>query len=167
MSHQYPQACDFCGVNQESNVRIVDQPTSEYLDDPRKASLPNTVLCYECAEEVSNYLNSRSKRSTEKEEGSTPFSEADSQALLDQIVENNSLVLQVGRATMGIRFINGEWRRAFFPPPGPAMVETLTREDVRDRILSAKQVTIKRFDRSAWKRPNNEIDYVLHKLFNP
>jgi hypothetical protein len=75
-------------------------------------------------------------------------------------VENRSLVLQVGRDTMGIRFTDGEWRRAFFAPPGSATAETLTREEVRDRVLSGKQLIIKRLDISAWMQFGNEVDFI-------
>lgn len=147
------QECDFCGAEEMSNTILRGNPTVEYLDGPPRASVPSTVLCYDCAQDVSDYLEVRTRKTNEDVDGLAPFRETDAQALLDRLVENEYLVMELGRGSgYGIRAVGDEWKHAVFRAPGPATVETLTREEVRDLILRAKRLTLKHFDPSAWER---------------
>jgi len=147
------QECDFCGVEEMSNGILHSDRTVEYCDGPPSASVPTTILCYDCAQDVSDYLETRANKTNQSPDGLAPFEEADAQALLDRLAENNELVIELGRSSgYGIRVIDGEWKRAICPNPAPPMVEELTRKEVLDRILSAKRLTLKQLDPSAWER---------------
>lgn len=145
--------CDFCGTEEMANTILDDTPTVRYSDGPPRASIPTTVLCYDCAQDVTDYLKARSKKSNQDGDGLAPFGDTDAQAILDRLVENEHLVIEFGRGSgYGIRAVGDEWKHAVFRAPGPATVETLTREEVRDRILRAKRLTLKHFDPDAWER---------------
>lgn len=147
------QECDFCGAEEWANTSLRGKPTVQYNDGAPRATVPNTILCFDCAKEVSDYLEARSNISNQDTEGLSPFGEADAETLLDRLRENEHLVMDLERGSgYGIRAVNGEWRRAIVRLPGPAKVETLSRKEVRDLILDAKRLTLKHFDPSAWKR---------------
>lgn len=147
------RACDICGAEEMSNTVLGTSPTVKYSDGPPMASVPGAVLCYDCAQDVSDYLTARAGTSNEEGPGLAPFGEADAQAVLDRLEENEHLVLELGRGVgYGIRAVDGEWKHAVFRAPGPATIETLTRAEVRERILNAKRLTLKHFDPSAWER---------------
>lgn len=149
--------CDFCGTKEMSNTILDGKPTVEYLDGPPRASVPSTVLCFDCAQDVSDYLEARNRETNQAVDRRTPFGEADVQALLERVMKNEQLVMEFERGSgYGIRFVNNEWKHAVFRAPGPPMVETLTQEEVKDRILGAKRLTLKQFDLSAWKRFESE-----------
>jgi len=149
--------CDFCGTKEMSNTILDGQPTVEYLDGPPRASVPSTVLCFDCAQDVSDYLEARNKETNQAVERRAPFGEADAQALLERLIKNEQLVMEFERGSgYGIRFVDNEWKHAVFRAPGPPIVETLTQEEVQDRILGAKRLTLKQFDLSAWKRFKSE-----------
>lgn len=149
--------CDFCGTKEMSNTILDSKPTVEYLDGPPRASVPSTVLCFDCAQDVSDYLEARNKETNQAVDSRAPFGEADAQALLERLIKNEQLVMEFGRGSgYGIRFVDNEWKHAVFRAPGPPMVESLTQEEVQDRILGAKRLTLKQFDLSAWKRFESE-----------
>ena len=142
------QACDFCGIEEMSNTEIRAEATTEYLDGPPHAWVPTIVLCRDCAQEVSDYLEGRAGKS----DVISPFTEEDAQALLDRLVENEDLVLELGRTSgYGIHAVGDEFEYAFVQEPIPETIKTLTRREVRDLILNARRLTIKRFDPSTWE----------------
>lgn len=157
MTSSESRECEFCGTEEISNTVLGSEPTMEYLDGPPRASVPSTVLCYDCAQDVSDYLEARSDKSLETQDGLAPFGKQDANALLDRLVENKQLVMEPGRGSgYGIRSVNGTWKHAVFRAPGPPMIETLTRGEVRDIVLNAKRITLKHFDPSAWERFERE-----------
>ncbi|MDS0261060.1 hypothetical protein NDI56_16805 [Haloarcula sp. S1CR25-12] len=136
-----------------SNTVLTGAETVEYLDGAPRASLPSTVLCYDCARDVRDYLEARKAIENEDSDGLAPFGEADAEAVLDRMVDNEHLVLELGRESgYGIRSRDGVWKHAVFRAPGPSTIERLTRAEVRTRILNAKRLTLKQFDPVAWDR---------------
>jgi hypothetical protein len=157
MTQSVSRECAFCGAEEMSNTVLRSDPTVEYMDGPPRASVPSTVLCYDCAQDVSDYLDARSESAPETPDGLAPFGEQDADALLDRLAANEHLVLERGRGSgYGIRVVDGTWKHAVFRAPGPPVIETLTRDEVRDLILDAKRVTLKHFDPSAWERFERE-----------
>lgn len=153
MSETGEQPCDFCGITEMSNTEIRANRTVQYNDGPALASIPTTVLCYECAEEVTDYLHSRRRSATDDDGGTSPFGEADVEALLERLEHNDNLVLQTdSHFYLGIRAVDGDWKRAGSFSPGSASVRSLDRSDVRDLILSSRRLTLKHVDREAWER---------------
>jgi hypothetical protein len=153
MSHSKIQPCNFCGVEEISNTKLSSDWMVRYEDGPARASVPGVILCYDCAQDVSDYFEARTMESNEDVVGRSPFGEEDAQALLNRLLENEHLVLEPGRAAgYGVRAVDGEWKRAVFRAPGPLTIETLTQDEVRDLILSAKRLTLKHLDPSAWER---------------
>ena len=144
--------CDFCGSEEVSNRILQGEPIIEFLDGPLGVSVPNTVLCDDCTQDVSDYLRARTAETNQDLAGLSPFEEADAQAVLDRLVENEHLVMELGQESgYGIRFVDNEWKRAVSRIPSPPTVVTLNQEEVRDLILRAKRLTLKQFDSSAWE----------------
>lgn len=153
MAHPRVRPCDFCGIEEISNTKLSSDWMVKYEDGPARASVTGVVLCYDCAQDVNDYFEARTMKSNEDVAGLAPFGEADAQALLNRLLENEHLVLKPDRAVgYGVRAVDGEWKRAVFRAPGPLTVETLTREEVRELILSATRLTLKHLDPSAWER---------------
>jgi hypothetical protein len=153
MKESGTQKCDFCGAEEMSNTILHGRPTVEYLDGPPRASVPSTVLCSDCAQDVSDYLEARNKNPNQTVDGRGPFEDADAQAILERLMKNKDLVMEFGRGSgYGIRYVDNEWKYAVFRAPGPATIETLTQKEVQDRILRANRLTLKQFDPSAWER---------------
>lgn len=161
------EPCEFCGTQEMSNTMLGSEPTIEYLDGPARASVTGAVLCYDCAQDVSDYIESRKIESpedvhgpspfgeTDEEaiEGLYPFGEKDAEAILDRLQENEHLVMEMGRSSgYGVRAIDGEWKRAVFFAPGPRTIKNLTRDEVRRLVLDAKRLTIKHLDSEGWRR---------------
>lgn len=153
MSNPGRQPCDFCGTEEMSNTVLSSDPTVRYMDGPPQASITGAILCYDCAQDVSDYLEVRKSDSEGAVDGRAPFGEADARALLERLQDNNHLVVETGRESgYGVRAVDGDWRHAVFRAPGPATIETLTRDEVRDMILDAKRLTLKHLDPAAWNR---------------
>lgn len=153
MDHPELQPCDFCGVEEMSNTRLTSDWTIRYEDGPQRASVTSVVLCYDCAQDVNEYFEARTSESDDSVAGLAPFGEDDARVLLERLLENEHLVLEPGRASgYGVRAVDGEWKHAVFRAPGPLTIETLTRKEVRKLILSAKRLTLKHLDPSAWER---------------
>ncbi|MBX0288616.1 hypothetical protein [Haloarcula salinisoli] len=153
MSNAESRPCEFCGTEAMSNTVLTSEPTIRYLDGPPMASVTDVVLCYDCAQDVTDYLEVRTSDSEETVEGPAPFGEADAQAVLERLQANDQLVLETGRESgYGVRAVDGDWNHAVFRAPGPATVETLARDDVREMIVGAKRLALKQFDPAAWRR---------------
>ena len=149
-------ACDFCGTVDTANSLIDYNPIEDYVDGPPHASIPRTVLCYDCAQYVSDYLKARAGNVDQNENNPSPFEEADAEALLDRLKENESLVLVPEKERQhGIRFVDGEWLHAFTRIRKP-MVSTNSRDEIRDTILNTHRLTLRKFDSSGWNQFKRE-----------
>lgn len=143
--------CDFCGAEGVYNRILQGEPMIEFYDMPPGVSIPSTVLCEDCTQDVSDYLSARTTQPDQDVIGDSPFGEADAQALLGRLEANNHLVMELGRNSgNGIRAVDNEWKKVVPQLPFQPVVVTLSREEVRDLILEAKRLTVKRFDSAAW-----------------
>jgi len=153
MSDSGIRPCDFCGAKEAANTRLTSEPTVRYEDGPSRASIAGAILCYDCAEDMSDYVEARKRESADPVDGLSPFGEADARALLDRLQQNEHLVMKTARSSgYGVRAVDGELKYAVFRAPGPLTIETLSQEDVREIVLNAKRLTLKHFDQSAWDR---------------
>ncbi|KTG11448.1 hypothetical protein AUR64_04120 [Haloprofundus marisrubri] len=50
----------------------------------------------------------------------------------------------------GIRYIDGEWIEAIAPHPAPPRTNTLSKEDVVERIKESQQITLRIVDDASW-----------------
>lgn len=145
------EPCSICGRSAMSNARVSSRRTVEYLDGPPVASIPSVVVCHDCADEVTDYLNERTGNTESPSNRHSLFEEEDAETLADRLVENDQLVLDPGYG-YGIRHVDGEWKQAIMPLPAPPTIETMDREEVEETIQSAARVTLKRLDQAAWDR---------------
>lgn len=184
MTDREYEACAFCGTSEYRNARLSSEPTEQYVDGAPRASVPEIVLCYDCAEDVSGYLAARTADTDTDGSGRSPFDRlarylggrdgtdasetrespfgaADARVLMERLQANDDLVLDLGGGHgYGIRFVDGEWHHAVRPDPAPPTVRTRTRAEVRQAIEDAQRLLLKRFDPAAWERFEDSGDGV-------
>lgn len=143
------KACSFCGTEAESNTRLTPNPTVEYLDGPPKATVSEVVLCRQCAAEVDLYFGAR-QRETTTTTPENPFTRTDAKQILDHVSRNPEVLLTAPTLGYGVRYIDEEWKHAYWPTPGEPTVETLSRKEVLDKVQDTGSVTIRRLDPPGW-----------------
>lgn len=143
--------CEFCGEERISNSRIIAQRTVDYLDGPNPARIPETVLCQDCAAEVTDYFNERIQESDNSPEVRSAFTEEDVDVILERLKENSRLVLGP-TSGYGLRYKDGEWKFARHALPDPPAVITFNREQAEELILESPKISLSRLDKAAWNR---------------
>lgn len=152
-SNQDVGPCDVCGTEDFQNTVISSEGGVHILDGRSAASVPRTVVCYDCSKIVTDYLQSLIGQSNKLVNGLSPFVEADADALIECLRENELLVMGLVRDwTYDVRFVDGKWKRVVLRLPAPPNVEATSEEEVRADILDAKHITLKHFDPSAWEQ---------------
>jgi len=149
-------ACSFCGKKKTSNCRLRSKRTVQYEDGPSTASVQSVVLCHGCADDVSDYFEARADQ-PDSDTDESPFSEADAEAILSRVEQNQELVLDFGIG-YGVRSIDGQWKLAHMPLPGPPQVTEMERAEVIAEILDAPRVTVKRLDLKIWSKFGSMLD---------
>lgn len=145
--------CDVCGTEDFQNTVILSEGGIDILDGRSAASVPRTVVCYECAQVVTDYLQSLIGHPNTLNKGRSPFGEPDADTLINCLIENEHLVMELSRKSIyDVRFVDGEWKRVVLRLPSPPSVEATSEEEVRDAILNAKEITLKHLDPSAWEQ---------------
>ena len=144
----FGEQCDFCGKSSGTNIRLTYEEIVE-VTEAIYPSIPQTVLCKNCAEDVSNYL--QRKDALAKSEDDSPFTESDANDILRMVKQHDDLILQIPNHGDGYRYIEGDWIIAMTPFLGPAQTEVHDQNEVRDMILSSPQVSIRQADEEAWE----------------
>lgn len=143
-------ACDICGEEAMTNAVIRSEPTTTYHDGPTSASVPRTVVCVDCAREVSECLEARIGDTHDPPTRESAFSDRDADAILDRLQADPTLLVDPGRA-YGVRYVDSEWRLAELVPAEGHRMRTLSRAEVADIIEDARRITLKQLDRERWR----------------
>jgi hypothetical protein len=144
--------CDYCGREAMTNIKLSSEPLTQATDTVYP-SIPKKVVCKECAERISDYL----EKKDENLEGSglPTLPEGYVDEILDRIEseERGDLTLQTSGEGSGYRYYNGSWINAFLLLPDDTYsLRERDTETMKEILLSSSEVTIKRTDEEAWEK---------------
>lgn len=142
--------CSFCGTKSVSNAELNSEPTVTYSDGETRASVSTVILCRECANDIDEYFDARQQGKSSEDRGDAQMTEDTARKILSAVSESSVNLLTAVNLGYGVRYIEGEWKHAFQPAPAPATVETIAEDELINRILSTRRVTIKRLSGSGW-----------------
>jgi hypothetical protein len=146
------QPCDYCGKESMTNIRL-DREVLTRATDTVYPSIPRKIVCEDCSERISSYLEKKEKNFKSKD--SSPFTEEDIDELIDKIEQENrdDLTLEVPNYGYGYRYFNQEWLIAHMPLPPVGnryLVEEHDSSEVKEKLLSSHEITLKQTDEEAW-----------------
>jgi hypothetical protein len=113
------------------------------------------VVCKDCAERISDYLEQKDKNLEDSGPRTLPEKYVDD--ILDRIEKEGSddLTIQIPNYGKGYRYHEGRWLIAFLPLPpmgdNPYRLEEHDRSEVKEKLMSAGKMNIKRTDEEAWE----------------
>lgn len=132
---------------------IVSSPLERYCDGPRGANIPRQRLCRDCADDLTEYLQTRARADNESSTQTSNLSLTEDQIdeILQLVKTADRLLLTAGEH-FGIRYIDGEWREAYAPRPAPPQQRTLFEDDVIKRITEARELSFRLVSEETWNR---------------
>lgn len=161
------QACSYCGAEMMTNIKLSYEALHEATDTVYP-SIPRKVVCKDCAERISDYLEQKDKNLEDIGPRTLPEKYVDD--ILDRIEREGSddLTIQIPNYGKGYRYHEGRWLIAFLPLPpmgdNPYRLEEHDRSEVKEKLMSSGEMTIKRTDEEAWEDYLEDNKTVSEKL---